>query len=518
MKTDSPITTLVALYDPDAIGIRTLASMAAANHIDRPVNQIFFKNLFPAVFPYTKNEFELLIRLIKDLNTELLGISIRSSSLKAAMELLRRARQELKNIKIIIGGTHAILSPEECIELADIVCLGEGEYPFLEVLRRFSEDLSAVSNVPGLWVKADGRIYKNGMNELIDIDNLPKIDYSDSNKWYIENDLVLEGDPLSGNSVGEIFSSRGCPYKCTYCTNNILKSIMNDKKFVRLKSVDNVIGDIINLKRYYKNLKKIVFADEVFAFNKQWTAEFCVKYKDKINLPFAALFYPNMVTEETVRMLKGAGLTHGRVGLQAGSERIRKELYKRNHSNEKTVELANIFHRVGIRLTFDIIVNNPYETESDLQETLKFYLQIPKPFELNMHSLVYFPKTDLTNMALKDGIIRKEHVEGDADEALRLNHVLLKDKKMIYGYKNNLFWNCLFSLTSKPFIPSWLINGLSRNRFLRNNPSYLLYFAKMANIINIAFIGFGLLKDGEIGIKDVFQVLKSFSFASSVNK
>jgi radical SAM superfamily enzyme YgiQ (UPF0313 family) len=516
--TDSfPVTTLLALYDPDAIGIRTLASMAK-DSLRHPVNQVFFKNLFPANFPYTACELELLIRLIKGLNTKLLGVSIRSSSLKAGMEIIRRLRQELKDIKIIMGGTHAILSPEECIEFADIVCLGEGEYPFLDLLRVFSEDLNQVKDVPGLWVKSGGHIYKNRMNELIDIDKLPAIDYSDRNKWYIENDQVLSGDPLSGNSVGEIFSSRGCPYKCTYCTNNILKSIMNDKQFVRLKSVDNVISDIINVKGYFKNLKKIVFADEVFAFNKQWTAEFCAKYKEKINLPFAALFYPNMVTEDTLRLLKDAGLTHGRVGLQSGSERIRKDLYKRNHSNEKTVELANIFHRVGIRLTFDIIVNNPYETETDLRETLKFYLQIPRPFELNMHSLVYFPKTDLTNMALKDGIICKEDVEGEADEALRLNHVLLKDKKMIYGYKNNLFWNCLFSLTSKPFIPSWLINGLSKNRFLRNNPEHLLYFAKMANIINIAFIGFGLLKGREIGLKDVAQVLKSFSFASSVNK
>ena len=517
MTDNFSITTLLALYDPDAIGIRTLASMAK-DSLGHPVNQIFFKNLFPANFPYTNNEFELLIRLIKDLNTDLLGISIRSSSLKTGMEIVSRLRQETKDIKIIIGGTHAILSPEECISLADMVCLGEGEYPFLDLLRRFSDDLSAVKDVPGLWVKSGGHIYKNRMNELIDIDKLPAIDYSDSNKWYIENDLVLSGDPLSGNSVGEIFSSRGCPYKCTYCTNNILKSIMNDKQLVRLKSVDNVISDIMNVKGYFKNLKKIVFADEVFAFNKKWTEEFCFKYKDKINLPFAALFYPNMVTEDAVRMLKDAGLTHGRVGLQAGSERIRRDLYKRNHSNEKTVELTNIFHRARIRLTFDIIVNNPYETEADLRETLKFYLQIPKPFELNMHSLVYFPKTELTNMALKDGIIRKEHVEGQADEALRLNHVLLKNKKMIYGYKNNLFWNCLFSSTSKPFIPAWLINGLSKNGFLRKNPEYLLYFAKIANIINIAFIGFGLLKDREIGLKDVMQVLKSFSFASSVNK
>lgn len=517
MRDSFPVTTLLALYDPDAIGIRTLATFAKEN-LGAQVNQIFFKNLFPATFPYTHNEIGLLIHLVKELKTELLGISIRSSSFRIMAEIIKLVRKELNHIKVLIGGTHAILSPDECIELADIVCLGEGENPFANLLRNYSDDLNKVKDISGLWVKVDGHIYKNLINELIDIDKIPLIDYSDHNKWYIEGDVIKNGDPLTENSVGEVFSSRGCPYKCTYCTNNILKMIMNDKKFVRLRSVDNVIKDILNLKRYFKNLKKIVFADEVFAFNKNWTLEFCEKYKKVIHLPFAALFYPNMVAEDTIKMLKSAGLTHARVGLQSGSEAIRRNLYKRNHSNTKTIELANMFHKIGIRLTFDIIVNNPYETDDDLKESLNFYLQIPKSFELNMHSLVYFPKTDLTHMALRDGIIKDEHIEGEADEALRLNHVLLKNKKMIYGYKNNLFWNCLFSLTSKPFIPARLIICLSKSRFLEKYPDYLLYFAKIANVINLAFIGFGLLIHKEIGFKDILQVLKSFSFTSSVNK
>src|SRR3990167_7011784 len=207
MTDNFPVTTLLALYDPDAIGIRTLASIAA-NRLGQQVNQIFFKNLFPYNFPYTDYEVELLLRLLKELNTRLLGVSIRSSSLKSGLEIIRRVRQELKEVKIIVGGTHAILSPEECIELADMVCLGEGEDPFLDLIRNYSDELKSITKISGLWVKQNGQIYKKQINELIDINQIPAIDYSNDNKWHIENDTVKAGEPLIENSVGEIFSSR----------------------------------------------------------------------------------------------------------------------------------------------------------------------------------------------------------------------------------------------------------------------------------------------------------------------
>ncbi len=517
MMNKYPVITLLALYDPDAIGIRTLATFVKEKE-GITVNQIFFKNLFPAEFPYTQDELNMLIKLIKDLKTDLLGISIRSSSYKSALAIIERVRQEIKSIKIMIGGTHAIVSPKSCIELADIVCLGEGEYPVLEIVRNFFAAPSKIKDIPGLWVKDNGEVFKNSINELIDINELPVIDYSDNNKWYIENNQIDLRDPITESVVGEVFSSRGCPYHCTYCTNNILSKIMSKGKFVRLKSVDNVIKDILSLKEYFKNLKKVVFADEVFAFDKKWAVEFCEKYKSVVHLPFAALFHPNAIDESTILLLKSAGLTHARAGIQSGSEQIRKDLYKRNESNAKIISFANICHKAGVRLTFDTIVNNPYETEPELRESLDFYLSIPKPFELNMHSLVYFPDTELTNMALKDGIITEAHVEGATDEALRLNHVLLKNKAMIYNYKNNLFWNSIFSLTSKPFIPASFIKYLSRRKFLRHNPVHILRLAKLANIINIGFIGAGLLIHGEIGLKDAWSVIKKFSFTSSVNK
>jgi len=478
LKTGYPITTLLALYDPDAIGTRTLASFVQ-NRAGLPVHQIFFKDLFPSVFPYTPREMDLLIHRIRDLGTELLGISLRSSSWKTAAAIIQRVRKEMKEVRIVIGGTHAILAPEECIELADMVCLGEGEIPLLELIRNFTPELDKVQNIHGLWVKTRERIYRNPIHPLIDLDELPVIDYSHPNKWFIEDNRIEASDPLAHNTVGEVFASRGCPYHCTYCNNPTLKSRLHKGRFVRLKSVDQVIDDIHNLQNSFRNLKKIVFADEVFALNRAWASEFCRKYRQEVGLPFAALFHPDVVREETLTRLKEAGLTHARMGIQSGSESFRKEHYRRNETDERIIEAARLCHRLGIRVTFDIIVNNPYETEEDLKKSLRFYLRIPKPFELNMHSLVYFPKTELTERAVQDGIIQPEHVEGKADEALRLNHVLLKNKKMIYGYENNLFWNSLFSLTSKSFVPRGFIHHLSKNKSLRKKPGRLLYFAKL---------------------------------------
>ena len=88
-------------------------------------------------YPYVEGELDLLIDLLKQTKTELIGISLRSSSYTTAESVVRRIRKDLKNIPILIGGTHAIICAEECFNLGDMVCIGEGEPSFLELLENF---------------------------------------------------------------------------------------------------------------------------------------------------------------------------------------------------------------------------------------------------------------------------------------------------------------------------------------------------------------------------------------------
>ena len=94
----------------------------------------------------------------------------------------------------------------------------------------------------------------------------------------------------------------------------------------------------------------------------------------------------------------------------------------------------------------------------------------------------------------------------------------MRNKKSLYTYPDKLFWNSIFSLCSKRFIPSRLIAFLSGSKFLEKNPDVVYWFARLMNSLNIGFIGFKMLGNREIKISDVWHALKHYKVATTVNK
>jgi radical SAM superfamily enzyme YgiQ (UPF0313 family) len=441
----------------------------------------------------TDREYELLVELIKELDPNLIGIGVRSSFLKIGTEITRRVREEL-GTPVIWGGTHATVVPEDSIRTADMICLGEGEQVMLELAEKLSrsEDFGHVQN---LWIRNNGDITRNPIRPLLeDLDSLPFPYFGHENAYFVQDDAVVKQDPGLEAFNLDVLTSRGCPYRCSYCCNSVFHDLYKGKgRLVRLRSVGNVIDEIKTQRELFPGLKRIDFIDEVFSWDGEWVEEFIDRYKREIALPFHCMQHPIKTDKGVMRMLKDAGLERVEIGIQTGSERIRREVFERHVTDKKLVHTSRVMRELRIVPFYDVIVDNPFETSQDKRKGLDLLLKMSRPFYMHMFSLIYFPNTILTRKALEAGFIAEEEVEGHASKSFDQMYVSLKHPRPA----EDRFWISLYSLTSKSFVPKGLIKALSRSRFLEMNPGPLVAFASLCNTMKLAGIALKWLWEGK---------------------
>lgn len=480
----------IAPYDYNSFSIRTLQTFIKSKGYN--TGTIFFKDLiFNQLQKPTRKEKELLISLIKRYNPNIICISLRSPIAEIVAEITKLIKNKVPNSIVIWGGTHATICPEECIMHVDFVCVGEGEKSLLEFIEGVEQNKS-VDKIKNFWVKKNGKIIKNELRNLFEnLDELPLFDFSSEDKYYIDDDKLCKGDPILERSRYCTLASRGCPFACTFCSNSYLHRMFKGKgNYVRKHSVKYMIDELIYAKKVFKNLKLIIFFDEVFVLDKEWLKEFVREYKQKIGIDFICEFYPSTVNEETIRLLKKAGLTQVVMGIQTGSQRVRYDVFKRFTSDEQILNATRILKECKITTYYDLILDNPYETKEDMEKGIQMLLKIPRPYNLNIYSLINFPKTDLTERFIVDKVIDRE----DATKALTQWRMSLKFKRS----KDHLFYNSLVTLLSKNFVPLGLIKMISRSTFLKKYPKVLVMFANISNKLKIVFTGIHWVLSGKV--------------------
>ncbi len=484
---------LISLYDVENNAVRSIAALLRKKGYR--VFEIYFKNWVNnrLVWP-KKRELDNLIDILRNTNTDLIGISLRASAyLKVAISITEYIKRFLK-IPIVWGGLHPTLVPEKCIEFADIVCRGEGEYPLLELVDNISKQ-KEIDNIPNLWIRRGKEIEKNEIRPLTqDLDELPFLDYTSKDKYYIENRRVFVGEPLIKRPLFRIMASRGCLFGCSYCYNSILKEIYHGKgKYFRYRSVKNVIEELSRIKQTFKNLKYIRFDDDMFIFNHEWVKEFCQEYKKEIDLPFECFLCPENYKEELLSKLKQAGMRVVYMGIE-GSNRINKVLYNRKFSKENILNNMRIFHKLGLDTRYQIILDDPLSTEEDKRTFFEFLMGLPRPFELYLFSLTIFPRTKLAETLLAQGLIKESDIEGKATKTFSQLRVDLSFPRA----KSDQFWISLIVLITKNFVPKSLIHKLSRSKFLYKHPMPLVIFSQICNLLKMAWVVFKMLLKGEI--------------------
>jgi len=270
------------------------------------------------------------------------------------------------------------------------------------------------SDVQNLAYRKNDTVIINPLRPLIqDLDSLGYPGIGQDNVYFINSDKLTEKDPIINSLTYETTASRGCPFACSYCSSINLKRLYVGKgKFVRFRSVDNVMQELKEAKEKIKRLKLIHFWDEIFTDDIDWIEEFKVRYRKEVGIPFTIWGHPLRIGEETIKNLVDAGLYHIVVGIQSGSARVRKEIFHRAETQEQIIDASRIISKCKVPVvSYDFILQHPFESVDDLKETFELCLKLEPPFDLNLHGLYFLPGTDIVDMAISEGLFSHDYME-----------------------------------------------------------------------------------------------------------
>ncbi|MFH1968573.1 MAG: radical SAM protein [bacterium] len=490
------ITLIYPCSDIHACGIRSLSSCLKKENFE--VQLIFLPIHFNN--EYKKETLNKVVDISK--NSCLIGISVMTNYFYSSIQITQWLKKNL-NVPVLWGGVHPTIRPEESLNYSDMVCIGEGENSLIELTDRIKEGKD-FHNVFGIWLNNREGVIKNPIRPLIqDLDSLPFPDYDFKTHYLIsDNQSTTMDEYLIKRHTSGVYltmPSRGCPFLCSYCWNNAFNKMYPNQKLVRKRSIDNIINELVQVRNKIPTFKKIMFNDDAFLSRDiAEMKEFCEKYKQNIGLPLIIVGAPPpSISREKLTLLVNAGAIVLEMGIQTASERTKK-LYRRHHSNQQVESAAKIMNEFKNRLEiiqYDIILDNPFESDEDLIETLKFLAKLPPPFTLAIFSLTFYPGTELYDVAKSKGMIPDEH-------------------KMIYRkefhtckktYLNRLFFLLKEYTAGGGKISPKMMNVLTHKKIIKLKINWLIYFILKIGAVpyRLRYFKFGyLFKEA---IKDVLK-------------
>lgn len=332
-----------------------------------------------------------------------------------ALEIAKLVRcQTNGDIPIVWGGPHPSTVPEQTLEneFVDVVCIGEGDITFLELVEalRGSQPLSSVR---GIAFKDANTIIKAFTQPLLDVETLLPVPWHliDVEK-YIHRDFYIKKVKRSLD-IGQ--TSRGCPFHCGFCSSATLRQ----RKWREMSAQKSLEERILEpVKRFH--LDGIWIRDDEFYVDRNRTYRIC---EGIINSGLEIRWYTsgtrvdlfNLSSDEQVRLLKRSGADTLKFGAESGSDRI-LALMQKGICHEDTIRANLKAKRCGIIPAFALMVGFPGETFDDINQTIDLFVRLKKDnaqaqFE-TIGSYTALAGTPLFDLALKMGLKPPQNLEG----------------------------------------------------------------------------------------------------------
>lgn len=327
---------------------------------------------------------------VATISPDVVGITSWTSFWHSTVSTVSIVKSVNPDIHVCLGGPHVSVYPDETLSVdgVDSISMGDGEKPFAQLVDALENgELDKI--IPGIY-------FKHQLNSAS-----PK-------ECYVEKDLDELPVPLrtavpykryssvigKENYITTMITSRGCPYRCTYCKLHFQKSLC--------RSATNVLDELSEIAAL--GISEVEIYDDTFSWSKQRVIDICRGIVERgLKLRWSVRDRVSNVELETLQLMKKAGCERVHFGVESGSDEILK-LVKKNITTAQAEKAVTLAKKAGLEVLTYFMLGLPGETEAHIKTTVDFALGLNADYT-TFNIAIPYPGTEMYDQGLASGII-----------------------------------------------------------------------------------------------------------------
>jgi len=369
-----------------------------------------------------------VIEDVKRFKPDLIVMDSSFPSLKNDIEVAEEIKRNCE-AKIVLVGPPASQFPDEILSSDGIDIVARWEYDFtVRDIAKALEENRDFKDIKGISYKENGKIIHNPNREFTTSEDLDRIPFV--SKVYKKH-LNIRDYYLSSSLYPEvqIFTGRGCPYLCTFCS--WTQTLMGRK--YRVRSISNVLDELEWIQENLPEVKEVFFEDDTFTINKKRVLEFCKEYRERgLDITWACNARADL-DYETMKEMKKANCRLLIVGYESGSDEILRNI-KKGITVEQIRRFAKDARRAGLLVHGDFIIGLPGETKETIELTRKL-IKETKPDILQVSVASPFPGTEFYKWCEENGYLLindpNEYLDGQGHQKAIISYPWLTAEEIV---------------------------------------------------------------------------------------
>ena len=348
-----------------------------------------------------------------------------AQALRLALSLRALAKVQSRCLPpLIVGGIHPTMVPDEVMRdgVWDYVGVGECEDALVDLVTSLErgerrDDYANFLCWEGGQRPSDPKAQSWKTNPVGEFPNLAELPFPDYGLF--DTQAILDGK----HGWAGLLTSRGCPYRCTYCLNHRIvdryKADLGRSTaaigFFRFRRAEDVIDEMRLVVERYKNVGTFILDDDLFTQNVEHALAICAAYEaSELDLPLVVNSHVKRLDPRVAQALGRAGCRILKLGIESGSRRVRYEVLKRPMSDADILETIEFGERSGLHTSGFVMLGLPTETRAERFETVDLLAR--SGIGRFRTSLFYpFPGTESHRLAIEGGFVDEAAVRSLTD-------------------------------------------------------------------------------------------------------